>query len=163
MKFVNLTTDVSREAVLDAIKSSDRVNEKVKFDDGAGRPLMKVKERGETLHITCEMVGGPTKDNEFLVGSFFLGRLRRVGEETRLRGVILTAPIYHLALIAFCVYFIIQSFIIGGITLVPVMLVPFSLYLFKGEFRKQGIIKRYLARAFKYAERSAEGNGNNAS
>ena len=155
MKFVNMKTTVSRECALDAIRNSQKVNENVKFDERRGRPLIKTKEKGSTLFITCEMIGGPSKDNGFLIGSFFLGSLKEKAGEARLRGVIMTAPVYHLILIAFCVYFLVQSIIIGGITLVPLMLVPFSLYLFKGEFSKQGIIKRYLGRALRYAERNS--------
>lgn len=156
MKFVNLRAAAPREAVMEAIRSSGKVNEHVKFDERYGRPQMKLRERGNTVYVTCEMVGGPTRDNGFLIGTYFLGRIKEREGECRLSGVITTAPIYHLALIAFCVYFLVQSFIIGGITLVPLILVPFSLYLFKGEFRKQGIIKRYLPRALRYAEEHAK-------
>lgn len=152
MKFVNLRTTASRESIVEAIRSSDKVNERVKFDEKRGRPQMKLRERGSLLYITCEMIGGPSKDNGFFVGTYFLGTLKEKGGECRLSGITLTAPIYHLALIAFCVYFLIQSFIVGGITLVPIILVAFSLYLFKGEFAKQGIIKRFLGRAVRYAE-----------
>lgn len=155
MKFVNLRSSAKREDLLDAIKSSGKVNENVKFDEKMGRPAMKVKEKGSTLYVTCELIGGAGgKDNGFLIGTFFLGSLKEKDGESRLRGIILTAPLYHLALIAFCVYFLVQSFIVGGITLVPLLLVGFSYFLYKSEFKKQGIIKRFFARAAKYAEQA---------
>lgn len=154
MKFVRLRSSAPREQILDALKHSDKVNEHVKFDERRGKPQMKLKEKKKTLYMTCEMIGGPSKDNGFLVGTFFLGSLRERSGECRLSGIIMTAPLYHLALLAFCVYFLIQSFIIGGITLVPVILALFSLFLFKDEFKKQGIIKRFIGRAVRYAEKS---------
>ncbi len=155
MKFVNLRSSAKREDLLDAIKSSGKVNENVKFDEKAGRPAIKVKEKGSTLYVTCEMIGGAGgKDNGFLIGTFFLGSLKEKDGKSRLRGIILTAPIYHLALIAFCVYFLVRSFIVGGITLVPLLLVGFSYFLYKSEFKKQGIIKRFFVRAAKYAEQA---------
>ena len=127
MKFVNLRSSAKREDLLDAIKSSGKVNENVRFDEKAGRPAIKVKEKGNTLYVTCEMIGGAGgKDNGFLIGTFFLGSLKEKNGESRLRGIILTAPIYHLALIAFCVYFLVQSFVLGGITLVPLLVAGFS-------------------------------------
>lgn len=152
MKFVSLKSAAARDNIIYALGNSEKVNEHVRFDDKRGRPVMKLKKRGKTLFMSCEMIGGPSKDNGFLVGTFFLGRLSERGGECRIRGVLMTAPIYHLALIAFCVYFIIQSFVVGGITLVPVILSLFSLFLFKDEFRKQGIIKRFIYRAVRYAE-----------
>ncbi len=153
MKFINLKSSASKDALLDAIKNSEKVNERVKFDDKQGRPHIRVKEKKKGgLYITCEMIGGPSKDNGFIVGTFFWGRLTERDGVSRLRGIILTAPLYHLLLIAFCVYFLIQCFIVGGITLVPVFLALFSLVLFKGEFKKQGIIERFFKRAIRFVE-----------
>lgn len=153
MKFVRLRSTAGKEEILGAIRSSDKVNEHVKFDERRGKPQMRLKEKKNTLFITCEMIGGPSKDNGFLVGTFFLGRLRERSGECRLSGIIMTAPLYHALLLAFCVYFIIRSFALGGITLVPIILAAFSLFLFKDEFKKQGIIKRFLPRAVRYAEK----------
>ena len=158
MKFVSIRSGASRESIIGALRSSDKVNERVKFDERLGKPVMKLKERKRTLFMTCEMIGGPSKDNGFLIGSFFLGGIKEKNGENHLYGILLTAPLYHLALIAFCVYFIIQSFIIGGITLVPVLLSLFSLLLFKDEFKKQGIMKRFVLRAVRYAEASEQGD-----
>ena len=156
MKFVRIKSSAQREELLEAMRNSDKVNANVKFDERRGKPVMKLKEKRGTLYMSCEMIGGPSKDNGFLVGTFFLGKLCERAGECRLSGIIMTAPLYHAALVAFCVYFIIQSFIIGGITLVPVILALFSLFLFKDEFKKQGIIKRFLGRAARYAEKKSE-------
>ena len=43
--------------------------------------------------------------------------------------------------------FIVQCFRLRGISVVPPILVIFDLFMFKNEFKKQGIIKRYLNRA----------------
>ena len=154
MKFIKLETTAPREAVLAYLKSSEQVNRGVKFDERRGRPLIKVKDKetSSRLSVTCEMIGGPSKDNGFIVGTFFVGKLTEKGGVTRLRGIILTAPIYHLMLIAFCIYFLIQSFVVGGFTLVPIFAVAFTVMLFRDEYKKQGIIQRYFARAIRYAE-----------
>lgn len=156
MKFISIKSSASRDSILDAVKNSERVNSGVKFDEKRGRPIIKVKERGTQLYLTCEMVGGHTKDNGFVIGTFFLGSLKERDGVARLSGIIMTAPFYHLVLIGFCIYFLIQSFIVGGITLVPIILVIFSWFIFKDEFKKQGIIKRFLHRAVRYAENNEE-------
>ena len=47
------------------------------------------------------------------------------------------------------VFFIIQCFSVGGFSPIPVILLGFDIVMFKDEFRKQGIIKRYIFRALK--------------
>ena len=147
MKFINLTFDSGKDEVLNLIKNNEEVNAGVKFDT-RGKPLMKIKERPNgKIRITCEMLGRPTKDNGFLVGTYFSGKLTEKNGETRLRGYLVTAPIYHLILIGFLAWFIVQCFILGGFSIVPPILVIFDILLFKDEFRKQGYITRYLYRA----------------
>ena len=107
-----------------------------------------VPEKGKgRIKITCEMIGGPTKDNGFLVGTYFSGRLVEKDGRTKLKGVITTAPIYHLFLIALVAVFIIQCFKLRGFSVVPPIIVIFDIFMFKNEFKKQGYIKRYLYRA----------------
>ena len=156
MKLVNLSSAASRDTVLDALKNSTKINEKVKFDEKRGRPLIKVRGKNSFLYITCEMIGGPTKDNGFLLGTMFLGTLKEKNGTTRLRGVIVTDPIFHLLLIAFCTYFLIQSFVLGGFTILPAIFSLFTLILYKDEYKKQGIIKRFFGRAFRYVDGSGE-------
>ncbi len=158
MKLVNIKTTAKKEVLLDAISNCEVVNRGVKFDEKRGRPLIKVKhkEGSRRLSVSCEMIGTQGKDNGFIVGTFFAGRITEKNGVTRLSGIILTAPIYHLAVIAFCIYFLIQSFIVGGFTPVPLFVVGFTVMLFKDEYKKQGIIERYFRRAVRYAEKSLE-------
>ena len=156
MKFVRLSSTLPREELLSVIKNYELVNERIKFDEKLGKPVIKVKEKGEGLRITCEFVGGGTKDNEFLVGTYFKGKLKEKNGVTTLRGVITTAPIYHTALLALMCFFVYQCIRLGGFNPVPVILFIFSLFMFKKEFSKQGIISRYLRRAVRRAEEKKE-------
>ena len=148
MKFVNMNFCAPKEEVLEILKDNERVNKNVRFDDYRGKPHMKIKEKiNGKIKITCEMIGGPTKDNGFLVGTYFSGKLVEKNGRTRLSGVITTAPLYHLALIALVVVFIIQCFKLSGFSVVPPIIIIFDIFMFKNEFKKQGYIKRYLYRA----------------
>lgn len=154
MKIVRFETSAPRERVLEAIKNSNEVNRNVKFDDKLGRPLIKVKEKqgSSRIRVTCEMIGGPSKDNGFIVGTFFAGRLTEKNGRTCLSGILLTSPIYHLLVAAFCIYFLVRSILVGGFTVMPIFVVGFTFVLFKDEYKKQGIIHRFFARAIRYAE-----------
>ena len=152
MKFIKIDSASSRENLLNVIENADIVNDRVKFDENKGKPIVHVKDNGKLLKIKCEMVGGPTKDNGFLEGTYFLGTLKEKGGATRLRGVILTAPIYHTFLVLLMAFYVYRCISIGGFNPVPLILLAFSLFMFKGEFEKQGTIERYLKRAFKRAE-----------
>lgn len=154
MKIVKFETSAPRKTVLEAIKDSNEVNRNVKFDDKLGRPLIKAKEKDGSprIHVTCEMIGGQSKDNGFIVGTYFVGKLTEKDGRTRLSGILLTAPIYHLLVIAFCIYFLVQSILFGGFTVMPIFVVGFTVLLFKDEYKKQGIIHRFFARAIRYAE-----------
>ena len=152
MKFISLDFPISKEETLALISDNARVNRNVNFDERRGKPLMKVKDKGEgKIKITCEMLERPTKDNGFLVGTYFTGKLTEKNGGTRLRGIIMTAPIYHLVLIALVVLFIVQCIYLKGFSVIPVIIVIFSLFMFKDEFRKQGYIARYLQRASRRA------------
>lgn len=152
MKFINLSSSVSREELLGCLRNYEVVNANVKFDEKHGRPAMKIKENGEKLKITCEMVGGPSKDNGFFVGTYFRGRLFERDGVTVLKGVVTTAPLYHLLLVLLFGFFIYQCIKIEGFSFIPIIALSFSLWMFKGEFKKQGIITRYLHRAFRFSE-----------
>ena len=152
MKIVKLDSAASREELLDVIRNPELVNDRVKFDDNKGRPTLRVKDNGKILRMRCELIGGPSKDNGFPEGTYFIGTLKESDGVSRLRGLILTAPIYHTGLamlLAFYVYYCISH---GAFNPVPLILFIFSLVMFKGEFEKQGMIDRYLRRAFKRAE-----------
>ncbi len=151
MKRIKLESSASRDELLDIIKNSELVNDRVKFDENKGRPLIHVKEKGERIKIKCEMVSGPTKDNGFLEGTYFVGKITENDGKTRLRGVILTAPIYHTLLALLLAFYVYRCISLGGFNPVPLILFVFSIFMFRGEFEKQGIIERYLNRAFKRA------------
>lgn len=154
MKLVKITTAVPRDELLSNIKNHQLVNNGVVFDEKIGRPTMKVKERGNRLRITCELVDRATKDNNFLDGTYFTGKLTERDGVTTLSGVILTAPIYHLVLFGLFVAFIVMCIQKGGFSVLPVFLIAFDFVMFNTEFKKQGIIKRYLYRATKITEKA---------
>ena len=137
---------------MNTVKNHELVNDRVKFDENKGKPLIRVKERGEWLKIKCEMVGGATKDNGFLEGTYFVGKLTEKDGVTRLRGVILTAPIYHTILALILAFYVYRCISLGAFNPVPVILFLFSLIMFRTEFEKQGTIERYLLRAQKRVE-----------
>ena len=147
MQFVNVTFPATKEQTLEFLSNNEKVNARVKFEEGRGVPHMKLKEKGSRLKITCEMLGGASKDNGCLVGTYFSGTLTEKDGETTLKGVVVTAPIYHLFLIAFIGVFIYQCIKLSGFSIIPVLCVIMSLFLFKDEFKKQGYIKRYINRA----------------
>ncbi len=147
MKFINLSFDGDKESVIALLKNYERVNEGVQFDDKLGRPAMRIKEKGSFITVTAKMVGGPTRDNGFVVGTFFLGKIKEREGETQIWGIITTAPLYHLGLLGLSVLFVYKCIELGGFNPVPVILLIFSLLLFKNEFKKQGIIARFLGRA----------------
>ena len=150
MKLIKLDIATSRDEFLGVIRNHELVTDKVKFDDNKGKPVMHVKDSGKRIKIRCEMVGGPTKDNGFLEGTYFVGKLVEKDGITHLRGVILTAPIYHafLALLAF--FYAYRCAYLGAFNPVPLILLIFSLVMFKGEFEKQGTIERYLKRVVRH-------------
>lgn len=156
MKIVKLDSVASRNEVLDVIRNSELVNDRVKFDENKGKPTVHVKENGNRLRIRCEMIGGPNKDNGFLEGTCFLGTLKESNGVTRLRGIIVTAPIYHTFLALLMAFYVYRCITLRGFNPVPLILFAFSMLMFKGEFEKQGTIERYLKRAFKRTAKNSK-------
>ena len=154
MKFVRLECRVPRDDLLGVISNSELVNDRVKFDENKCRPLIHLKTKNERLKIKCEMVGGPTKDNGFLEGTYFVGKLTERNGVSRLRGIILTAPIYHTFIILLMALFVMRCIQLTAFNPVPIILLLFSVMMFKNEFEKQGTIERYLKRAVKRADKS---------
>lgn len=152
MKRIRLESALSRDHLLSVIENSELVNDKVKFDENKGRPRMIVKTNGDRIRIKCEMIGGPTKDNGFLEGTYFVGKLTENDGKTTLKGVVLTAPIYHTILALILMIYVYRCITLVAFNPVPIILLIFSLMLFRSEFEKQGTIERYLARAFRRAE-----------
>ena len=152
MKFVNTTFDMPKDRLLSLLSDNDYVNDKVKFFEDNRYPRVSVKEKGERIKIGCEIMGGAKKDNAFLEGTHLFGRIRDNGESVTLKGVILTAPIYHTILLIFMAIFIGQCFYFGGFSVVPICLLIFSLFMFKDEFKKQRLIYNYVLRANRRAD-----------
>ena len=148
MKFIDVTYSGGAEEVLKLLSDNDRVNEGVNFDDSRGIPHMRIKRRENgRFKMTCELVGGPTKDNGFLVGTYFSGKAIEKDGVTRIKGVITTAPIYHAILVLLIGFFIFQCIRLGGFSVIPPVIVAFDIVMFWKEFKKQGYIERYLKRA----------------
>ena len=152
MKIIKLDSASSRDELLSVIQNADIVNDRVKFDENKGKPIIHLRDNGKMLKIRCEMIGGPTKDNGFLEGTYFLGTLKEQDGTTRLRGIILTAPIYHTFLALIMAFYVYRCISLNAFNPVPIILLAFSLIMFRSEFDKQGTIERYLKRAFKRAE-----------
>ena len=147
MKFVNIETSRSKEELIALIRDNEKVNPNMRADERRGKPVMKINEKGNRIKIKCEMIGGASKDNGFLVGTYFSGKISEKNGKSRLNGVILTAPIYHLCLIALLCFFVYQCVSLKAFSPMPLFLVLFDLILFKEEFKKQTLILSYLKRA----------------
>ena len=154
MKFINLKIQASKNEVLNFISDNKKVNSNVKFDEKAGIPFMHVKEKDGKLKINCEMINRPTKDNGFVVGTYFKGTLREKDGACELKGIILTAPIYHLIWFILLGILIWQCIYHAAISVLPILFVSFEVIMFSAEFKKQGYIKRYLERAFSRLEKT---------
>ena len=153
MKLLNLECAVPRDELLDVIANSELVNDRVRFDENKGKPRVHIKTKNDRLKIRCEMVGGATKDNGFLEGTYFIGRLTENNGTSRLRGVILTAPIYHTFIALIMIVFVLRCIQLVAFNPVPIILLACSFRMLRGEFEKQGTIERYLIRAVKRAEK----------
>lgn len=149
MKFVNYKIHASCDDVKNAIFDSTSICSQEKFETSKGNLKFHIKEKNHRYRIKCEYIGGATKDNAFLEGTYFIGELSQKNEEAILRGIIVTAPIYHLIIALLLAFFVAQCIIKGGFTPVPLILFFFSIFMFKDEFKKQGMIKKYIFRAFK--------------
>ena len=152
MKFIKVSTGVPKEQLLEVLSDNEHVNRNVKFEKYVPEMRLKRgKKNPDKIKITCQIKNTPTKDNAFLEGTYFRGTLTEKNGETVLKGHIVTAPIYHSILICLVVFFIRQCFVLGGFNPTPVILVLFSIIMFWREFKKQGLIERYIYRAVKRA------------
>ena len=158
MKLINLKSSTKREELVELIRNHELVNERVKFDDKKGKPIIFVKEKGNTIRVKCQMTEGSVKDNGFLEGTFFIGRVSERSGTTSLKGVIVTAPIYHTILTIIMAIFVYRCISLGGFNPVPVIMLLFSIFMFKNEFEKQGVIERYLHRAVRKADSQETSN-----
>lgn len=149
MLFVNYKIHAQYEDVRVALKNERLISEKEKFSEEGIAPKFHIKEKEKSIRITCELTGGATKDNGFLVGTYFKGKLAEKDGVTSLRGAVLTAPIYHAVLILLLAFFVYKCIVEGGFSVVPICLLIFDIFMFWKEFKKQSLIKRYIFRAFK--------------
>ena len=154
MKFIKLRSSKSPEELFRALSDNSFVSEGVKFNDKGTRPHMHVKDKGNgKIKIKCEIMGGPSKDNGFLEGTHFTGKIKECGSGSIIKGRIMTAPIFHLAMIVLIAVIIFQCIMMKALNLIPVFAVLFDLLLFKNEFKKQGYIQRYLMRGISRLEK----------
>lgn len=153
MKFVNLYSELPKEQILKVIRDNDYVNKNVIFEKYIPEMIVRQSQRNpDKLRITCQLKNTATKDNGFLVGTYFSGKLVEKNGVTRLKGYVTTAPIYHAVMIALFVAFIVMCVVRHAFSPVPVILAVFDVVMFWREFKKQGMIERYLMRAFRKAE-----------
>lgn len=138
---------MNRDELIDLIRNHELVNDKVRFDGKAGKPTMFVKETRRGIRVKCQYQDGAIKDSGFLEGTYFIGRVTDSGNGSMINGVVVTAPIYHSILAIIMVLFVYQCIYIGGFNPVPIIWLAFSVFMFKSEFEKQGVIERYLKRA----------------
>lgn len=157
MKLVNYTTRLSAQEYLGAIKDHNRINEGVAYDEKLGKPAFKVKTRGNRIRVSCTFVGGNNRDDGYIVGTYFIGRFTERDGTTTLKGVVVTSPLFHLVLLALTILFIFKCLELGGFSVVPPIFLLISILMFRQEYKKQGIIKRYLYRAKIKTERASSG------
>ena len=149
MKLVNYDIHAPLDTVLESLHDNDRIVAEEKFDTSRGVPKIHIKQKGNKIKIKCEFTGRATKDNGFLEGTYLRGKLTEKDGVSSLKGIIITAPIYHTLLAILFAFFVIQCLSVGGFSPIPIILLVFSIFMFRDEFRKQRIIKRYVFRAFK--------------
>jgi len=152
MKRIKIHTHLTKEKLLSVLRDNDFVNDGVKFDDKLGNPLMRLAQKGERIKITCELTGRATKDDNFLLGTSFKGKITEKEDRAIITGLITTAPIYHLVWFALVVVFILQCIRLGGFSVVPICLVAINIFMFWNEYKKQGLIERYIKRAVRRAK-----------
>ena len=154
MKLINLRSTKAPEELFNAISDNNFVSDGVKFNDNGTRPHMHVKDKGNgKLKIKCEIMGGPTKDNGFLEGTYFKGKIRKCEEGSKISGIIVTAPIFHFLLILLTVFIIVQCIYLKAFNIIPIFPLLFDIIMFRNEFKKQGYIQRYLTRAISRLEK----------
>lgn len=147
MKFIKVSVDGKKEDFLTYLSDYHRVNENVKFEEKRGTPAMRVKEKDGRLKIKCEMLNRATKDNGFLVGTYFSGKISENNGKTEVKGVVVTAPIFHFIWFSLLIAMIIQCILYSAFSPIPILFIAFEVIMYSGEFRKQGYIRSYLMRA----------------
>ena len=153
MKLIKFESRATGEELLAMLSDNDRVNKNVRFDDKKGTPYIHVKETNGKIKIKCEYIGGATKDNAFIDGTRFSGKITEKNGKTEIKGIITTAVIFHIMMFLMFSFFVAMCIVRKGFNVVPICLVVFDIFMYKDEFKKQGIIERYIARAIKRLDR----------
>ena len=158
MKLVNFKAPVTRQAVMNALSDDVGTNKNIKFEKLSGNPKIHVKDKGRAVKIKCELVrkDSSKKDNGFIFGTAFYGKITEKNGQTAVRGIITTELIFHTVFLALLIAFVVQCIVMQGFSVVPVCLAVLDIFMFREEFRKQGIIKRYIARALRRAVAESE-------
>ena len=152
MKIIKFETSASKEELVKMLSDNEGVNKNVVFDCKKGNPYMHVKETNGKIKIKCEYIGGATKDNAFIDGTRFSGKITEKNGKTEIKGIIATAVIFHIMMFLMFSFFVAMCIIRQAFNVVPICLVVFDIFMYKDEFKKQGIIERYIARAIKILE-----------
>ncbi len=153
MKFIKASSELSTDELLSVLRDNEFVNRNVKFESYTPEMHVRRSKRDPSkVRITCEMKNTATKDNGFLVGTYFSGKFKEKNGVTYLKGYIATAPVYHLVLIALLAFFVYRCVTLGAFNPTPVILAVFDVFMFWREFKKRGMIERYIYRAFRKAE-----------
>lgn len=143
MRYVHLNLETDRETFLAALADGKFIAP----SDRAEKPILHLNNKGERIRVTCEYLGGASKDNGFLVGTFFSGKFKEKEGQRYLNGWIMTAPVYHAILLALFAFAIVRSVQLRGFTLLPICAAVFDVFLFRREFSKQRVIENCLIRA----------------
>ena len=160
MLIVNHKIHAPCEKVLAVLGDSATVVAQERLATEKGVPKLHYNLKGDNLKMFCEMTGRPTRDRDFRYGGTrFVGRITERDGVTAIRGVIWTAPLCHFAMIVLFAYFIYRCISLGGISVVPLCILTFDIFMFLDEFKKQGIIKRYIFRALKIVYRDSHSAG----
>ena len=150
MRIINYDINAPRSEVMAALSENDKIIEQEQFDSSCGKPKMHIEEKGnDRVKIKCEYIGSGRKDNAFLEGTYFLGSIFQRNDRCFVRGILVTAPIYHAVIAVLLILFIGKCVSLGGFSPVPIIALAFSFLMYRNEFKKQKIIKRYIFRALK--------------
>ena len=149
MKIFRYKINAPRDEFIAFLSDNDNVNKNIIYNEKLGKPHMHVSANGEKVRIKCEYLGGVSKDNAFIDGTKLRGKIVEKNGYTEFSGIILTAPIFHFLMLLMFSYFIGMCIIKGGFSVIPICLLVFDIFMYKDEFKKQGIIDSYVSRAVK--------------
>jgi|GEM_PF-2166661 len=154
MKRISIQTPLAREDILSALRDAPTVNAGLTFDDREGSPTVHVREgRADRLRLRCYMLGGASRDNGYVQGTFFWGRMRERNGMTYIHGSIMTEPVFHVLWLALIAFFIVTCIQRTALSVVPVCLIVFVYFMFRKEYRKQEYLRRYILRAIHRLEK----------